>query len=115
MKPPTSPLSDRPFERREDGPWFARVILWALVKYGLPTVAAVCLAALFVYLAVGDVKAIRLDVAGTRTDLQQHNGQMTTDAATMSEKLDKLIRVTQASCYNAAKSDAARNACAGNK
>lgn len=121
MKPPSSPIS-HPMERREDGPWWVRVTLWVLVKYGLPTVAAIGLSALFVYLAVGDVAAIRANVAGTRqdvsgarADLQQHNTQMTADAATTREQLEKLIRINQAMCYNAARSDAARNACAGGK
>lgn len=114
MKQPPSPLAG-PFERREDGPWWVRLTLWVIVKYGLLTVAVVALGSLFVYLSVGDVKAIRVDVAGTRIDLQQHNTKMTTDAETTREQLEKLIRINQAMCYNAAKSDAARNACAGGK
>lgn len=104
-----------PFERREDGPWWARVMLWFLMHYGLPTLAAVALAVLFVYLSVGDVKAIRMEVAGTKAALTSHNQQMVTDAATLRGLQETQLRVLQAMCYNAAKSDAARNSCAGSK
>ena len=110
--PTMSPLTG-PFERREDGPWWARVTLWFLMHYGLPTLVAVALALLFVYLSVGDVKAIRLEVVGTKQALTTHNIQMVNDASVAKDLAEKQLRVMQAMCYNSAKDAAERGACAG--
>ena len=114
------PTMEGPFERREDGPWWARVTLWVLTRYGLPTVLAIAMAGLLIWFSVGDVKAIRSDVSGTRSEvaasrsaLQQHNDQMLNDARSTRELHEMEIRILQAMCYNAAKSDAARTACSG--
>lgn len=109
------PTLTGPFERREDGPWWARVMLWFLMHYGMPSLIAVLLGGLFIYMAMGDVQAIRKDVNETKTAQRTHNEQMVKDSATMQSQMEVQLRVLQAMCYNAAKSDAARNACAGSK
>ena len=101
-------------------PWYWRAGAWALDRFGFPMIVALALGGLFIWLSVGDVKAIRADVTDTKQSVQhadetlrQHNQQMVDDAKALRDEVDAEIRILQAMCYNAAKSDAARLACAG--
>lgn len=109
-------LDDEPRRRLgERGPWWLEAAMDFIGRFGLPVAVSICLGGVMVWIFVGYVKVMAADVAATRVALQQHNEQMVKDAADAHEQQSVMIRITQAMCYNAAKSDAARNACAGSK